>query len=56
MAVDTSRHFNDDSRYDAPDYLDGEEDLRIADAENRERIDAERADFLHDERIERGMK
>jgi hypothetical protein len=56
MAVNTSRHFNDDSRYEAPDYLWEEEDLRISNERERERIDAERADFLHDERIERGMK
>ena len=54
--INTTRHFSDPRRYDAPDYLDTEDDLRIADAANRDAIDAERADFIHDERIERGMK
>jgi hypothetical protein len=44
--INTSRHFSDPRRYDAPDYLDTEDDLRIADAENRQLIDAERADDI----------
>jgi hypothetical protein len=54
--IDTTRHFADHHRYDAPDYLDTEDDERISDAANRDAIDAERADFIHDERIERGIR
>jgi hypothetical protein len=49
--IDTSRHFSDDSRYSscAPDRLWDE------DEDNQEDKDADRADFILDERREREM-
>ena len=37
-------------RDDAPDYLDGEEDIEEADRREREEREYDRADFLYDER------
>ena len=42
-------------RDDAPDYLWEENDEEAEDRFNREQSELERADFLYDERIERGL-
>ena len=42
-------------RDDAPDYLDGEEDIEEADRREREEREMAHADFLYDERIEREL-
>lgn len=49
------RHNRHYWRDDAPDYLDDEEDIEEADRQEREEREYDRADFLHDERIEREL-